>query len=90
MKCNLAELYYHLLREYGKEIADRYFDIYSNIIVPVTLNSIRFAMEFKLQRRTEKLSYTDCIGYALALELGIPFLTGDEKFEGKQNVEFVK
>ena len=47
-------------------------------------------MEFKLKYKKERVSYVDCIGHALALELGIRFLTGDEKFEDKDNVEFVK
>ncbi len=33
---------------------------------------------------------TDCIGYITARKLGIKFLTGDNKFEDKIGVEFVK
>ena len=47
-------------------------------------------MQFKLQFKDEKLSYADCIGYAVAAEFGIKFLTGDKKFRSKENVEFVK
>jgi hypothetical protein len=47
-------------------------------------------MAFKFTYRKEKLSHVDCIGYALSLEHGIPFLTGDEKFAGKPNVAFVQ
>jgi len=89
-KFNLIELYYHFLQDYGKETADKYLDIYSKFIIPITDNSIRNGMEFKLKYKKEKLSYVDCIGYALALELGIKFLTGDQKFENKDNVEFIK
>ena len=33
---------------------------------------------------------TDCIGYILAKNIGIKFLTGDKEFENLDNVEFVK
>ena len=59
-------------------------------MVPVSLSSIAAAMQFKLAHKAENLSYADCVGYALAAELGIKFLTGDEKFRSKENVEFVK
>ena len=89
-KFHLAELYYHLLRFYSFEEANRYFDFYSGFLVPVSLSSIAAAMQFKLQFKDEKLSYADCIGYAVAAEFGIKFLTGDKKFRSKENVEFVK
>ena len=89
-KFHLAEQYYHLLRFYSVEEANRYFDFYSGFLVPVSLSSIAAAMQFKLQHKDEKLSYADCIGCGVAAELGIKFLTGDEKFRNKENVEFVK
>jgi len=33
---------------------------------------------------------TDCIGYVIAERNKMRFLTGDEKFKNKKNVEFVK
>jgi uncharacterized protein len=89
-KFNLTELYYHFLHDYDQLTADKYLDLYSNFLIPITNSSIRKGMEFKLSHKKEKLSYVDCIGYAIALELGIKFLTGDEKFKDKDNVEFVK
>jgi uncharacterized protein len=87
---NLIELYYHFLQDYGKATADKYLELYSKYIVPITNSCIEHGMEIKLKFKKEKLSYVDCIGYALALELGIKFLTGDQKFETKDNVKFVK
>ncbi|MBI4980317.1 PIN domain-containing protein [Candidatus Woesearchaeota archaeon] len=89
-KFNLIELYYHFLHDYSKETADHYLQVYSSCLIPITNTSIQYGMEFKLNHKQEKLSYADCIGYALAQELGIPFLTGDQKFASKENVEFVK
>lgn len=89
-KFNLIELYYHFLHDYDKGTADKYLYLYSKFVIPITYSCIKRGMEFKLKHRKEKVSYVDCIGHALALELGIKFLTGDEKFEDKDNVEFVK
>ena len=89
-KFNIAELYYYLLKDYDKPTADKYLKLYSEFAIPITYSSIKAAMQFKLKHKGEKLSYADCIGYALSLELGIAFLTGDEKFRNKDNVEFVK
>jgi len=38
----------------------------------------------------KKLSTIDCVGYAVANRLNIPFLTGDREFADMQNVQFVK
>lgn len=89
-KINLAELYYHLLLSENEKIANKYYDFFRKIVVPISSWSIKTGMKFKQMYKKEKLSYADCIGYALALELNIPFLTGDKKFENKSNVVFVK
>ena len=89
-KFNLSELYYSLLKDYGKEAADKYLILYSDFLIPISITSIQYGMEFKLNHKKEKLSYVDCIGYALSVELNIKFLTGDEKFENKSNVEYIK
>jgi predicted nucleic acid-binding protein len=89
-KINLAELYYHLLLSENEKIADKYYDFFKKIVVPISSWSIKTGMKFKQMYKKEKLSYADCIGYALALELNVPFLTGDKEFKNKFNVEFVK
>src|SRR3989344_4438554 len=89
-KFNVVELYYRLLSDKGKAIADEELNVYAKLEIPITYNSIKNGMGFKLRHKKEKLSYVDCVGYALALELGIKFLTGDQKFGDKPNVAFVK
>ena len=89
-KFNLMELYYYMLRDYDEATADKYLKLYSKFVIPISYSCIRSGMLFKLMHKKEKLSYVDCVGYARAFELGIKFLTGDEKFEDKDNVEFVK
>lgn len=89
MKFALAEIYYFLLRtdvSYAKQI----FSQYSHILIETSLRAVRVGTAFKFKYRKEKLSYVDCVGYAMARELNIPFLTGDEKFKDKPNVEFVQ
>ncbi|HIH38806.1 PIN domain-containing protein [Candidatus Woesearchaeota archaeon] len=84
---NLAEFYYHLLRE-KPEHAEEYYALYAGSAVGVSLSCIRGAMLFRFAHKQEDLSYIDCIGYALAQELGLKFLTGDKKFKDKKNVEY--
>jgi len=87
---NVMELYYYLLRNYNQQTADNDMAVLWEICAPITQNSIAEGMKLKFENAKEKLSYIDCVGWALAKEKGIKFLTGDEKFENKENVEFVK
>lgn len=50
---------------------------------------VKQAMEFRFRHKRQKLSMVDCIGYMIAKEMRIPFLTGDKEFKGLPNVEFV-
>lgn len=90
-KLNLIELFYIVLRDYlDLNKAREYYRFFLPYIAEVSDDAIEKAMQFKLKHKEEKVSYVDCIVYALSQELGIKFLTGDEKFKDKQNVEFVK
>ncbi len=89
-RLNLMELYFALLRDFNSKTAGKYYDFFSVFAIPVEDSTVKKAMFFKLKNKREKLSYVDCIGYMIALENGIKFLTGDEKFEDKKGVEFVK
>ncbi len=87
---NLIELYYHFLKNYGKNSAEHYFNHWLNLCVNIPHSVIKFGMEIKLANSKEKLSYVDCIGYAFCLQNNVHFLTGDSKFKNKIGVEFVK
>ncbi len=89
-KLNIFELFYNALRDYGKEKAKDIVDSYYDSIIEYGRDIIEEAAEFKLQNKKRDLSMTDCIGYLLAIKLGIKFLTGDKEFENFTNVEFVK
>lgn len=86
---NLMELYYALLREYNKESADKYVDVWSKYALDIPFDIIKEAMIFKLQNKKENLSYVDCIGYVFSVKNNIRFLTGDIKFRERLHVLYV-
>ena len=89
-KLQLMELYYSVLCESGKEKADLYYALFSSSSIPLQDGTIKNAMLFRSQHKKKKLSYVDCLGYTLACERNIPFLTGDKEFEHLPNVCFMK
>ena len=44
----------------------------------------------EIRNKNKSMSFADAIGYATALHLKIPFVTGDEAFRNLPGVEFVK
>jgi len=88
---NMAEVYYFLLRIYDKKTADFWMKkLNLKLINIINLDFCLEASKFKFENKKEKLSYIDCLGYVISKTLNMKFLTGDEKFENKTNVEFVK
>lgn len=84
-----AELCYILYREENIK-TEQYLTEWKKYLVSVNPDSIKKAMQFRVQNKRKNLSTTDCISYFLAQEWGISFLTGDKEFAKLQNVEFVK
>jgi len=89
---NLIELYYILLRDEGDEYAERSFVAFKPYELSILDKDVRAGMKFRLscKAKKENISYSDAIGYTIAGRLGAYFLTGDDAFEGKPAVEFVK
>ena len=87
---NFAELYNIFLRNQGKQTADYWAKKLNFNILEIDKDSIIKAVKLRFDNKKENLSLTDCAGYVLALKNNIKFLTGDGKFEDKENVEFVK
>ena len=79
---NLGEVYYIVLRERGKEIAELVESELrqaQNIrVVDATWERAKMAGEFKARGG---ISYADCFSAALALEKEAPLLTGDKEFD---------
>lgn len=87
---NLLELHYAILRQYGREIASKVLEKYSDYAISIDLDTIEDANEFRLKNKKKGYSGVDCLGYVISLIKGIKFLTGDKEFEDLPNVEFVK
>ncbi len=88
---NAAEVYYYLLREFNEKTADYWIKRFNfDLINLIRLDDAINATKLKFWNKKEKLSYIGCIGYILSKILQIKFLTGDNKFKNKENVEFVK
>ena len=87
---NLVEVYYSLLNEAGKAKADSMFETLYPLMVEPSKETLKRAMLFRFMHKKKKLSCADCIGYGVAKERNIKFLTGDEQFRNIDNVEFVK
>lgn len=88
---NVAEVYFYLLREHNEQTADYWIKkLNFELINIIKLNTIMNATKLKFKNKKEDLSYIDCIGYILSKELNVKFLTGDNKFKNRENVEFVK
>jgi len=89
-RLNLMELYYGLLAGYGKKTADEHYKEFAEYAVEIGDEIVKNAMEFKLANKHKNLSYVDCIGYTLARQRSIKFLTGDREFKDMLGVEYVK
>src|SRR3989344_907661 len=88
-KLNLLEYSYFLIREKREKEIEEVFLHLSPFCVDYGDEVLVDAAKMKFHFVKEKLSFVDCIGYFLAKKHGVKFLTGDEKFKGKDNVEFV-
>ncbi len=87
---NLYELYYMMSQGGERALATALFqELIAGAFHPEP-ETIKAAAEFRLKHVKLKLSYIDCLGYAIAQELKLPFLTGDEGFRGLPGVKFVK
>lgn len=89
-KLNLMELHYGILRKKGKEKADKKYDDLIKYAVGISDDVLKRANFMKLTLKKRKLSGIDCIGYMVAQQNNISFLTGDKEFKDLPNVEFVK
>ena len=84
----LAEVLYYAVRE--KKNPHELLRRLHPRVKAVRPDCLLQAMQYRFQHRKQKLSMTDCVSYLQAKALGILFLTGDEQFRKKENVEFVK
>lgn len=86
---NLYELYYKLLKVSDEKSAEDKFFQFREFLIHIEDVHIFLASKFRLQNTKLALSYVDCLGYSMAKEKGMKFLTGDRPFKSMENVEFV-
>ena len=89
-KLNIFELYFGLVRDGKEYLAEQSIETYYKVVSDFDKEVIMKAAILKKIMNKRDVSMVDCIGYCLAKQLGIKFLTGDKEFEGLENVEFVK
>ena len=87
---NVGELFYFLSREYGEETAESWHKKLENIAMPVDLDIVIKSMKFRSENKKRKLSFVDCVGYTIAKDNNLVLITGDEGFNGLENVEILK
>lgn len=89
-KLNIFEVFYALLKDIGEKEANFFLNKYYEFVIDFDKEIIKKASKFRLQYKKRNLLMADCIGYILAKEWRIKFLTGDKEFENMENIEFVK
>lgn len=89
-RINLVEVAYHLLESFPKPEAEEIISSMKFSVLEIEEKQVIRIAVFRKQNTKKKMSYSDCIGYVLAKENGLKFVTGDKEFEKMPNVEFVK
>lgn len=87
---NLMEYAYYLFRVGKEDKIKKVFQELSSFVVDYDEDILIKAAEMKFKYKKDRISFVDCIGYLLSKRYGAKFLTGDVKFKGMENVEFVK
>ncbi len=86
----LAEFYAVLLREFGEQTADYWYNKFKHYSTTVIKSTLINAIKFRYKYRKRKISFFDAVGYVFSLENNFPFVTGDKEFENFKGVEFKK
>lgn len=85
------EVYHSLIKNgYSHEEVNDFFIFLQNLCIELDFDWIPKSVKFRNKYKKRDLSYADCLGYVIAKQLNIKFLTGDKEFKDLPNVEFVK
>ncbi|PSG98932.1 MAG: hypothetical protein BRC29_02265 [Nanohaloarchaea archaeon SW_7_43_1] len=87
---NIYEFSYYLLRQYDRNKAEEVLNKLNYNLIETREEDLMAAANIKFENKEQQLSYVDCMGYTLAGKNNLKFLTGDQKFEDKEEVEYVK
>ena len=87
---NIAEVFYALLLELKEEKVNNIMKKLNLQLIGIDSEIAIKTAKFRYKNKKLSLSYIDCVGYLLAKENNLIFLTGDKGFENMENVKFVK
>jgi len=89
----LMEFYFFIHHFIGQKKAEQLRDVLRHDFKMLSVSAetaVQTAiLRSKMYRSKKKMSYADCLCYALALEHGHKVLTGDEQFRNLEHVVFV-
>ena len=87
---HLYEFYYDLIKNYPSEEAKQLYLKFLDCMIPIKNEHVFNAAQFKLLHHQKGISYADALGYVMAIQENMKFLTGDKEFKEMKNIEFVK
>ena len=87
---NLFEVHYILSKTTNEETANTIIEKLSHIVIHFDIEDVKLASHLRMKFIKKKLSYIDCLGYAVSLKRRLVFVTGDKGFINLENVEFIK
>ncbi|MBI2183857.1 MAG: PIN domain-containing protein [Thaumarchaeota archaeon] len=89
---NLLEVAYALVRDFNETKALEVLRKLKSFVALQVASEDDYvrAAKMRLEKRSSNLSLIDCLGYVMALRLGVKFLTGDRQFQELENVEYVR
>lgn len=85
----LAEFYWTLLKERGKETADYWYGRLGSFCIDVSVIILIKAQSFRYLNRKKDVSFFDCVGYIFAKEHKYLFVTGDKEFKKLKGVKHI-
>ena len=86
---HLYELHVQVARLRDEPTADVVFKDLRPLTVDVADRDILAASRFKRAHPKSRLSYADALGYAMAQDRAVPFVTGDKAFRSMAGVRFI-
>ena len=73
-----------------EEEIENFFNFIKKFCVDLDFKWIPESVKFRRKYLKRDLSYADCLGYVIAKDMKVKFLTGDKEFRDLEHVEFVE
>ncbi len=86
----LVEFYYTLLRTYNEQTAEYWLKRLRPYVIPLDLDTLIKAAQFRHRNKSKNLSMYDCVGYVFSIQNNHEFVTGDKEFENMPGVLFIR